>query len=89
MLMEPVEMASIGCNRALLAEAHDGALAELFFDLTDSVVDGAGAFLQVVERHANSLTGLTTSPYTAGLHCGIARHCVMGPGTGRPVIDHE
>src|SRR5258705_12970301 len=54
------------CNRATLAEAHDGSLAELFFDLTDSVVDGAGAFFQVVERHANSL-GRSDDQ---SLHCG-------------------
>ena len=54
MLMEPVEMALHRGDGATLAEAHDGSLAELLFNLTDGDVDGAGAFLEVVERHANS-----------------------------------
>ena len=55
MLIEPVEMASIGRDGAALAEAHDRALAELLLDLADGDVDGFGAFLQVFERHAVSL----------------------------------
>ena len=42
-------------NGAALPEAHDRALAELLFNLADGDVDGFGAFLQVVERHAVSL----------------------------------
>ena len=44
MLIEPVEMASIGWIGALLAEPHDRALAELLFDLADGHLDGLGAF---------------------------------------------
>ena len=55
MLIEPVEMDSIGAMAPRLAEAHDRALAELLLDLADGDVDGFGAFLQVVERHAVSL----------------------------------
>ena len=53
MLMAPVEIASIGGDRALLAEAHDRALAELLFDLADGQFEGLVAFLLVVaiERH--------------------------------------
>ena len=55
MLIAPVEIASIGRDGALLAEAHDRALAELLLNLADGNVDGFGAFFQVVERHAVSL----------------------------------
>ena len=40
MLIEPVEMASIGVDGVLLAEAHDRALAELLLDLADGQLDG-------------------------------------------------
>ena len=42
------------CDSATLAEAHDGTFAELLFNLAYGDVDGAGAFLEVVERHVNS-----------------------------------
>ena len=53
MLMAPVGIASIGLNGALLAEAHDRALAELLLDLADGQFDGLDAFLLVVaiRRH--------------------------------------
>jgi len=41
-------------NGATLSEAHDRSLAELFFDLADRDIDGAGAFLQIVECHVAS-----------------------------------
>ena len=44
MLMAPVGIASIGWIGALLAEAHDRPLAELFFDLADGQIDGLDAF---------------------------------------------
>ena len=55
MLMEPVEIDLDRGNRAALAQTHDRALAELLLNLADGDVDGFGAFLQVVERHAISL----------------------------------
>ena len=51
MLMAPVEMDVDGGDGALLAEAHDRALAELLFDLADGHVDGLDAFLSFVDCH--------------------------------------
>ena len=61
MLIEPVEMDGNGTDGVALAEAHDRALAELFFDLADSDVDGFVAFLLVVERHAGSFSALAVA----------------------------
>ena len=54
MLMEPVEIDSTAHVRAVLTEAHDRALAELFLYLTDGDVEGLGPFLQIFERHVVS-----------------------------------
>jgi hypothetical protein len=39
---------------AVLAEAHDRALAELLFNLADGDIEGLVAFLQIFERHVVS-----------------------------------
>jgi hypothetical protein len=44
-------------NRVALAEAHDGTLAKLLFNLANGNVNGSGAFFQVVERHEVSFIG--------------------------------
>ena len=54
MLIDPVEIDSIGAIGVALPEAHDRTLAELLFNLADGNVEGFGAFLEVIERHAVS-----------------------------------
>ena len=48
MLMAPVEIDSTGAMALVLAEAHDGALAELLFDLADGDVERFDPFLSFV-----------------------------------------
>ena len=55
MLMEPVEMDSIGAMAPRWPRRMIEPLPNCFLNLSDGDVDGFGAFLQVVERHAVSL----------------------------------
>ena len=54
MLIAPVEIDSISAIGIALPEAHDRTLAELLFYLSNGNVEGFGAFLEVIERHAVS-----------------------------------